>query len=285
MDVRDVGASRRKGASRGAGKNGAKFGSARRAVRILDLVGRRGAVTAKMLARELGVSLSTCYRLINILMEEGCLRKVPPCGDYGLGPTVAALGAGKDPDATLEPVIEELAQRTGRTAYLGMLAGGAVTVSQVKPPPGSPVVGVVRGSHGASHALALGKVLIAGRGVEGARDYVAGFGLEAFTPRTIVRPDLFESHLAAIRARGFATDVEEFAENLCCVAAPIIGQDGEAKGAIGVSTSVGRFAGEARSLVDLVRQASDEASNLLKGGARMGVGRAKIAGEARRKPR
>ena len=126
-------------------------------------------------------------------------------------------------------------------------------------PPGSPHVGVVQVFHGASHALALGKVLIAG--YEGARDYVVGFGLAAFTPKTIVRPDLFESHLSAIRARGFATDVEEFAENLCCVAVPIIGEDGEVEeGAIGVSTSVGRFAGEARSLVAFVRHASDEAS-------------------------
>ncbi len=44
------------------------------------------------------------------------------------------------------------------------------------------------------------------------------------------------------------------------MAAPIIGEDGEVEGAIEVSTSVGRFAGEARSLVDLVRRASDEAS-------------------------
>ena len=221
----------------------------------------------KTLARELGVSLSTCYRLVNILVEEGYLQKASTRGGYGLGPAVAALRAGKLGgdllEAKLEPVIGELAQRSGRHAYLGLLSGRAVTVSRVESPPGCPPVGVVQGFHGASHALALGKVLIAGSGSGGASEYVVGFGLKAFTPRTIVRPDLFESHLAAIRARGFATDVEEFAESLCCVAAPIIGEDGEVEGAIGVSTSVGRFAGEARSLVDLVRRASDEASTLL----------------------
>jgi acetyl-CoA synthetase len=244
---------------------GTRFESARRVVRILDLVGRRGVLTVKALARELGVSMSTCYRLVSILVEEGYLQKASTRGRYGLGPAVAALRVGKPGgdllEAVLEPIIGELAQRSGRHAYLGLLSDGAVAVSRVESPPGSPPVGVVQGFHGASHALALGKVLIAGSG--GASEYVVGFGLEAFTPRTIVRPDLFESHLAAIRARGFATDVEEFAENLCCVAAPIIGEDGEVEGAIGVSTSVGRFAGEARSLVDLVRRASDEASTLL----------------------
>ena len=123
-------------------------------------------------------------------------------------------------------------------------------------------MGVVRGFHGASHALALGKVLVAGSGPEGAREYAAGFGLEVFTPRTIVRPQLFETHLGLVRARGFATDVEEFAENLCCVAAPILGENGEVEGAIGVSTSARRFGGEARSLVELVRWAAREASTL-----------------------
>ena len=129
-------------------------------------------------------------------------------------------------------------------------------------------MGVVRGFHGAWHALALGKVLMAGSGPEGAREHAGSFGLEVFTPRTIVRPDLLESHLGQIRVRGFAMDVEEFAENLCCVAAPILGENGEMEGAIGVSTSVGRFSGEARSLVDLVRWASGEASNLLNKEAR-----------------
>ncbi len=76
----------------------------------------------------------------------------------------------------------------------------------------------------ASHALSLGKVLVAGSEPGGAREYAGSFGLEVFTPRTIVRPDLFEVHLRAICDRGFATDVEEFAENLCCVAAPILGK-------------------------------------------------------------
>ena len=94
MEGRNLGTSRRESALGGAGRNGAKFESARRVVRILDLVGRRGSLTAKTLAQELGVSLSTCYRLINILVEEGYLRKVSPRSGYELGPAVAALHAG-----------------------------------------------------------------------------------------------------------------------------------------------------------------------------------------------
>lgn len=252
-----------------AGRSGAKFESIRRVFRILDLVSRRESLTAKLLARELGVSLSTCYYLINILIEEGYLEKNPSRKGYRIGAAVSALHerrSGTDLSATAEPVLEELAHRSGRHAYLGVLSDGAVTVSEVKSPCKSPPVGLVRGFHGASHALALGKVLIAGTGAEGATDYAEDFGLAQFTSRTIVQPARFKVHLDRIRAEGIATDVEEFEENLCCVAAPILGSNGAFEGAVGVSTSARRYASEARSMIELVQWAAKETSNLLREG-------------------
>lgn len=251
----------------GASREGAKFQSVRRAFKILDLVSRRQGLTAKLLARELGVSLSTCYYLINILIEEGYLEKDPARRGYRMGAAVGALHerrTGERFSSLVEPVLEDLARRSGRHAYLGIMLDGAVTVSRVKSPFKGPPVGIVQGFHGASHALALGKVLIAGSGSEGLKGYLEGYGLEYFTPRTIVRPELFKVHLDRVRIQGVATDVGEFEENLCCVAAPITGEGGTVEGAIGVSTSGQRFGDEAKSLVGLVRWAADEASRMLR---------------------
>ena len=170
----------------------AKFQSLRRAFKILDLVSRREGLTAKLLARELDVSLSTCYHLINTLTEEGYLEKASPRGGYRLGRTIPTLHARRskeDLDFTVEVVVEELAQKTGRCAYLEVLLDGTVTAHLVKSPLKNPPEGIVQGFHGASHALALGKVLVAGSGTKGVEDYVENFGLEAFTSRTIVRPE------------------------------------------------------------------------------------------------
>ena len=256
----------------GVEKGGGRFGSVRKVFRILELVSRQEGLTAKLLARDLGVSLSTCYCLINILIEEDYLERVSSREGYRLGAAISTLHerrSGNDISSALDPLVEELAQRAGRHAYLGVLSDGAVTVPLVKSPFKSPPESIVQGFHGASHALALGKVLIAGSGTEGVENYVESFGLEPFTTRTIVQPERFRGHLDKVQAQGIATDVEEFEENLCCVAAPIQGKGGGVEGAIGVSTTGQRFGGEAESLIGMVRWAAAEATALLlKGGRR-----------------
>src|SRR3712207_4560012 len=206
-------------------QSGTKFQSVRRIFRILELVSRRGEdLTAKQLAGEIGTNLSSCYYLLSMLIDEGYVERVSHRGGYRIGPTISLLHESStgDFDSKIEPVVEELAQRTLRRAYSAVLSHGEMEVTQVKAPPKSPPVGVVEGFRGASHALALGKVLLAGMGSK----YVEGYidehgGLEAFTPRTIVQPVLLHTQLNKVRMVGLATDFEEFAQNLCCVAAPV----------------------------------------------------------------
>lgn len=248
--------------------NGPKFKSVRRIFRIMDLISERGEdLTAKQLAREIGTSLSSCYYLLNILADEGYIEKLPRCGGYRVGRTVSLLhqSARGDFDVKIESVVEELARRSHRHAYSAVLSDGEMTVAQVKAPPRSPPLGVVEGFHGASHALALGKVLLAGMGSEYVDGYIDGHGgLEAFTPKTIIRPTMLHAQLNKARMVGLATDFEEFAPNLCCVAAPVGGEEGKVDGAIGISTTARHIRDEGKRLVGLVQWAAKEASTLLK---------------------
>jgi DNA-binding IclR family transcriptional regulator len=244
---------------------GSKFKSVRRVFRIMDLVSQRGEnLTAKELARELGTNLSSCYYLLNILADEGYIRKISG-GGYRIGPTIPLLNEGSrsDFDARIEPVVKELAQRAQRHAYAAVLSDGEVMVTQAKAPEKRSYVGVVEGFHGASHALALGKVLLAGAGAEYVQEYIDDHGLEAFTPRTIVRPNQLHAHLNKVLMVGVATDFEEFAQNLCCFAAPVTGRSGKVEGAIGLSTTTRRVHSEGRQLIELVQWAATEATALL----------------------
>jgi IclR family transcriptional regulator, acetate operon repressor len=242
-----------------------KFKSVRRVFRIMDLVSLRGEeLTAKELARELGTNLSSCYYLLNILADEGYIQKIAG-GGYRIGPTIPLLNEGSrsDFDARIEPVVKELAQRAQRHAYAAVLSDGEAVVTQAKAPEKRSCVGVVEGFHGASHALALGKVLLAGAGAEFVQEYIDDNGLEAFTPRTIVRPNQLHAHLNKVLMVGVATDFEEFAQNLCCFAAPVKGRSGKVEGAIGLSTTTRRVHSEAQQLIELVQWASTEATALL----------------------
>jgi IclR family acetate operon transcriptional repressor len=249
-------------------QTGTKFKSVRRVFRIMDLVGRRGEdLTAKQLACEIETSLSSCYYLLNILVDEGYIEKVPRRGGYRIGPTISLLrrDSRSDFDSKIEPVVEELARRTLRRAYSAVLSSGEMEVIQVKAPPKSPPVGVVEGFRGASHALALGKVLLAGMGAQYVEDYINDHGgLEAFTPRTIVQPYLLHAQLNKVRLVGLATDFEEFAQNLCCVAAPVESRRGRVEGSIGLSTTARRIYDEGRYLIGMVQWAAGEASALFK---------------------
>ena len=243
-----------------------KFKSVRRIFRIMDLVSRRGErLTAKELAREIGTNLSSCYYLLNVLVEEEYIEKIPRCGGYKIGPAISMLSEASKSnfDSRIEPVVDELAQRAQRHAYAAVLSGGEVEVTQVKVPPKSPSMGVVKGFHGASHALALGKVLLAGMGSEYVEGYINNHGLEAFTPRTIIRPAQLHAHLNKVRMVGVATDFEEFAQNLCCVAAPVKSQGGKVEGAVGLSTTARRIRIEGPQLIEMVQRAGGEASALL----------------------
>ena len=245
-----------------------KFKSVRRVFRIMDLVSRQGGeLTAREIAQEIGTNLSSCYYLLNILTEEGYIEKIPCRGGYRIGPTISVLNESSrsDFDSRIEPVVEELALRAQRHAYAAVLSGGEVTVTQMKAPPKSPPVGVTAGFHGASHALALGKVLLAGMGSEYVGGYIDNQGLEAFTPRTIVQPAHLHAHLNKVRMVGVATDFEEFAHNLCCVAAPVRSKSGKVEGAIGLSTTTRRIRSEERHLIEMVQWAAGEASALLGG--------------------
>lgn len=249
---------------------GSKFKSVRRIFRIMEIVSQRGEeLTAKQLSSEIDTSLSSCYYLLNILADEGYIEKLAQGGGYRIGPAVSLIhgcstGSSNDFDNKVAPIVDELAQRSNRYAYAAVLSDGEATVTRATAPPESPPVGVVEGFHGASHALALGKVLVANMGPNGLRHYMENHKMEAFTPRTIVRKDLLMTHLNKVRTVGFATDFEEFAENLCCLAAPVGRGIGRMEGAIGVSTTARLIHRELQYLVRLVQEAAEEASAQLR---------------------
>lgn len=237
------------------------YASIRRVFRIIDRISRDGAhITVKGLARELGTSVSTCYHVIGILLDEGYIERLPHRAGYRLGPAVGVLAERarkSSAAAAIEPALHDLARLADRTAYFGVLSeSDDIVVTNVYSPPGAPPVGVPEGFCGPSHALALGKVLVAAGGSATIDRYIEHHELQAFTSRTITDPARLEAHLKDIRARGYATDFEEFAKNLICLAVPVCDPDGSAVGAVGLATPAATSTEELKRFVRLARRSA-----------------------------
>jgi IclR family transcriptional regulator, acetate operon repressor len=252
------------------------YSSTRRVFRIVDRVSRGGErLAVKTLARDLGISVSTCYHLISILVDEGYLEKLPHRAGYRLGPTVDVLferSRRSGATAAVEPVLHDLARLADRPAYFAVLSeSDDVVVTHVHAPPDCPPVGVPQGFCGPSHALALGKVLIAAGGSAAINRYIEQHDLRAFTRRTIVDPAKLEAHLKEVRTRGYATDFEEFAKNLYCVAVPVSDEGGAVSGAVGLSTAASSPADEVKRLIRLARRSAHQISSVLHSDSRVRV--------------
>lgn len=245
------------------------YPSIRRSIEIVDRVSRDGErLTVKALARDLGVSRSTCYHLVNVLIDEGYVERIPRRGGYRLGPTLEMLSA-RSRRSRMQAVghaLCDLAHVSGRVAYFAVLSkGDEVLIIEMRAPPNGPPVGLSAGFFGPGHALALGKVLIAAGGSRAIHGYIERHELPAFTDRTITDPEVLSDHLLEISARGYATEFEEFAANLCCVAVPVSDERGRCSGAVGLGTTMSSRAHELGRMIGLARRASRTIATALRG--------------------
>jgi DNA-binding IclR family transcriptional regulator len=259
--------------------------TARRVLRLLDFVSRQAEnVSAKAIAHHEGVSLPTAYNLINSLIKEGYVERVPERKGYRLGPMIPllykrSLSKG-DLVSQIEPVIEELAEKIGQRTYLAFYQDSEVMIADTKHVPGSPKIPeVVAGFRDAEHALALGKILLADLPEEEMKAFADERVLEAFTSRTITDPRRLDARLDQVRSEEYATDLEEFAEGFCCIAAPVRGPAGDVEAAIGISSLSRRFRAEFAFFARSVLQAGKDASSIRGGGIKRTRGTPKARGD------
>jgi IclR family acetate operon transcriptional repressor len=124
-----------------------------------------------------------------------------------------------------------------------------------------PVTDLGPGCPEAAHARASGKVLL-GFGDRGRRDaYLAGRSLQQFTQRTITDLVRLQQELRAVRARGYATELEEVSPGVVCIGVPVF-TNSVLLGAYTISTSPERFQRHADRYVCALREAAAQPKQL-----------------------
>lgn len=167
-------------------------------------------------------------------------------------------------DQIASPILRTFAREMGDTISLCIRDGSDVIYIDQYEGGGTARAVIQIGSRHPLHCTAAGKVMLAWLWEERIRELLGSGELRGLTSKTIRSVDELLHNLEAVRNAGYATDLEELEDDVCCVAAPIRSSKGETVGAVSLSTVASRLnEGRIKSTgIELVRVAN-EISRLL----------------------
>jgi acetyl-CoA synthetase len=240
--------------------------TARSVLRLLALLAHaEDGMRADEVAEALGKSTSTAYNLLDTLCQEGFTVRTGG-GAYHLTAESAALvppDRAREVPAGLGGLLDELFERSHKRVYLAAAHSGQVVIPLARGRQGMPRMpglGTRIGSN--AHALALGKVALSLLDPPALDRYIDR-GLRPFTRHTIVSPDTLRAQLEDIRGGEVAFDREEFDEDFCCLAKPVVDARGRAVAALGLSMSSRCFDTERDALAEVLTDVACKASQVL----------------------
>ena len=223
--------------------------AAQRALALLEAVAFLGAgTTAKQIAEHTGTPAATTYRMLNMLVADGYLVRVPDLSGFALGRRTAELAqtAADESERSVSKVVDELRTETRHGLYLATFHHASLRVIDADPDHEMvPVSTITRNPH----AHAIGKLLLAYR-----PDARSDLQLRTLTAHTIARPEDLERHLDDIRTTELAYEREESRVGRAALAVPVRDRTSTVVGGLCLHGVAGRVSDTNRSLVDFLRQ-------------------------------
>ncbi|TCC60975.1 IclR family transcriptional regulator [Kribbella pittospori] len=193
------------------------------------------------LGNALGLAKPTVHGILRTLQQVGFVEQDHTGAHYHLSDIFGRLGESYlDPNELRSRAInwaDSLASRSGEVVRVGRLVDGKVEVVHHVFRPDDSDQDLDVGTTLPPHATALGKAVLAFDTSGAARPR----RLEAYTTRTITDPGRLAEELATVRARGWASELEEHTVELASIAAPIRGLGGLVVGAVGLAGRLERI--------------------------------------------
>ena len=236
---------------------------------IVETIGEYGSPTVTEIANGVEYSRSTVHYHLKTLQQNHYVIK----DDQGfrLGLRIARLGdlalQNHGLSGLVEPVVKDLAEEGGAVAHVGV-------------PEGDKLVWLYRSSNNDAeelstnaftethiHCTAYGQAILAYSPDDVVDDLIAAHGLPELTEKTLSDRDALDERLATIRDLGFAYSAEEYREGISSIAAPIIDEDDEIVGAIGITDAHDRVDNPYKHAK--ARRFSDERPGLVQQAARI----------------
>ncbi|MCZ2817920.1 IclR family transcriptional regulator [Modestobacter sp. VKM Ac-2984] len=229
------------------------------ALAVLECVARLGAgVAAKEVAESLGMPPATVYRLLNLLVGEEYLVRLPDLSGFALGRKVAGLAGAIAPVRVSTAAREVLAElRREVRAGMNLILYTATTLRVADMDPDLPLQDPALVERHL-HATGAGKLLLAEQPEW--RDLLPPSRLARFTNKTITKSDQLDACFTEIRAQDWAAQSGELHEGSGCLVAPVRSRVGELVAGVTISSGRGFPPVEAR---DVARSRADQLVDLL----------------------
>ncbi|WP_257235006.1 IclR family transcriptional regulator [Pleomorphomonas sp. JP5] len=239
--------------------------SLRKAVMILDLIGRRGKLTFSAIQKTLDLPKSTTHQLLKALADVSAVQ-LQSDGRFVLGPKICELGTLGIRQRTIDSLslkhLELLAGQSGFRCEIATFEGREAVVLACARPGGD----ACRCSGNESlrwplNRAATGKALLAFLDEADSKRLLADLDWTKATARSIASPDAMRRELELIRRRGWALDDREALDDVSCIAAPVFDVRNRVVAAIATVGQADMITPERyETLAVLVRKAADAVS-------------------------
>ncbi|MCI2397834.1 IclR family transcriptional regulator [Aliiroseovarius subalbicans] len=230
------------------------MGTTSKALSLLSFFSRaRASIGLSDMARLSGMNKATAHRLLSELADQGFVEQTGTGREYRLGPAVLRLAALRENTVPMRDmamqVLTDLSAATGETAHMSVLSGDVL----------SSIAYTYAHAHGTMVMMEDAEVLTlhaTGSGLAvlafsdpGFVDQALARPLAARTRHTETDPAAIRALLPGIRARGFATSVGGFEEDVHSHAAPVFDAQSRCIGAVAVAAPVSRMTNALRDSI------------------------------------
>jgi DNA-binding IclR family transcriptional regulator len=215
-----------------------RIGSLEKGIRIIELLSKQGTMSLSEVAAELKLDRSVCHRHLLTLRDLGLVSQP---GGSGYQLTMALFEMSMRIVNRLEvvkivrPFLEDLSREYQETVNLGIKEGNHIVFVDKVLSTHMFRADLSVGTRHPLHSTALGKAILAYRPDAEQAAFCNGKGLKASSENTITSGPALRKEIAAIRARGFAIDNEEYYLGLRAVAAPLVDHTGFALYSVSVA--------------------------------------------------
>ena len=210
---------------------------------------------------------TTVHRILYSLEKLGYVEKDTVTAHYQLaskffdltGPTIHFRRL----QSVAKSVMQNLLVRFGETINLGVLDDGQVAYIDVLQSPSALRIAAVPGERNPVHCTSLGKAMLAFLPEVEVEAILDRHPMIKKTPRTITHKKHLLEHLASVRERAVAVDMEENLTGVICVAAPIFDQSGRVIAGISLSGPSSRMEAKLAQVQEEIRASAITLSQLL----------------------